>query len=98
METKNFIEEVSGMAAIFCGVVGVLWFAFSGNPNTLGENLFWAVAAITFCLIAVVTGLAVYTAFTVWHKRNPNSFTTFKRIILVKTNRLITNLWADTTD
>lgn len=97
MENKRFKEELSGLSAMFLGIAVVVIFSCAGNPAALGEDLYWGIAIIIFSLTAGMVGGIFYTVLTVWEKRSPSNFTTMKRKLLVKTNRLVDN-WFSTTE
>lgn len=89
MNNKIFKEEFSGLSAMFLAVATVIILSCIGNPNALGENLYWVCAAIVFCCVAIVSGIAMYVALSIMEKAAPSDFLKLKRTCIVKSSRLV---------
>lgn len=95
MNNKEFKEEVAGSLALLGGLVITLALSMLGNPNALGENLFWMLFATIYGLSAAIIGGLVYTGLTLWEKRAPRSFTEMKRNTIIKINRFTQKMVED---
>ncbi len=95
MSNKEFKEEAAGISALFIGTITVLTLCSLGNPNALGENLFWMLFVAVFSLTAAISGGIIYGTLTLWEKRAPRSFTEMKRKIIIKTNRFTQKMVED---